>query len=93
MLVHAIEDPKLQQQIANLSSAESFLEFFKVSYQPNLLQVKRVVYLRLLGQVLSEQQCSNFNEFKAAVAKAYCLLEKGVVLAHAAPACKTCSGC
>ncbi|GGB18264.1 MULTISPECIES: nitrogenase-stabilizing/protective protein NifW [Agarivorans] len=86
-------DTDLLQDVAELSSAEGFLDYFGVPYQPSLVQVKRVLYLRLLSQVFEKQPCETFSEYKAAVAKAYCLLEKGVVLAHAAPQCQSCSGC
>ncbi|WP_432452904.1 MULTISPECIES: nitrogenase-stabilizing/protective protein NifW [unclassified Agarivorans] len=89
----AAQTQDIEQLVASLDGAEAFLQCFEVSYQPALLQAKRVVYLRLLGQLLEKKPATTYQEYQAAVAKAYCLLEKGVVVAHAAPACSTCKGC
>ncbi|GAB1620515.1 hypothetical protein AAOGI_05650 [Agarivorans albus] len=93
-----LENPA-QSQVADLAginelaSAEDFLNYFGVNYQAGLVRVKRVLFMRLLKQVLAKQASSSYSEYQAAVSKAYCLLEKGVVLAHQVPSCEACEGC
>ncbi|MEE1673233.1 nitrogenase-stabilizing/protective protein NifW [Agarivorans aestuarii] len=79
--------------ISELASAEDFLNHFGVNYQASLVRVKRVLFMRLLNQVLAKQGSNSFSDYQAAVSKAYCLLEKGVVLAHQVPNCEACEGC
>lgn len=89
----AVDQQNIETMVASFSGAEDFLQGFKVEYKPALIQAKRVVYLRLLGQLLAKQPASTYQDYKALVAKAYCLLEKGVVVAHSIPACSACEGC
>ncbi|MBW8192580.1 hypothetical protein K0504_16195 [Neiella marina] len=80
--------------IAELNSAESFLDFFDVKYHPLYLKPRRIKFMRLFRQQL--EKCAgplDWNDYYHAVANAYKLLERDVVMALNGGACSSCSGC
>ncbi|MBD1390714.1 hypothetical protein IC617_14880 [Neiella sp. HB171785] len=80
--------------IAELNSAESFLEFFNVSYQPAYLRPRRIRFMRLFRQELEKNHPPlDWNDYYQAVFRAYCLLERDVAIALSGGACGGCAGC
>ena len=84
----------LAEQIAELSNAEDFLALFKIDYDPAVIAHKRIQLLRLFHQNLQVSKTEpDFTDYQQALAKAYCLLQRGEQVALDVPKCATCSEC
>lgn len=77
--------------IAELDSAESFLDFFNIQYDPDYLLTRRVQFLRLFQRQLSKQaEPKGWDAYHQAVSRAYCELERNISVAFADSHCSTC---
>lgn len=75
---------------AELSTAESFLDFFEIKYDPEFLLTRRIQFLRLLQRQMEKVQEKDWNTCFQAVFKAYCELEGDIKVAFAESHCSTC---
>ena len=85
----------LHLAIAELNTAESFLEFFGVSYQPSYLMPRRIKFLRLVQQRLARiAEPFTWQDYQTSVFRAYCDLEMEIGIALSESHCASCqSGC
>ena len=78
----------------HLQTAEDFLDFFKVQYDPEVVQTKRVQLLRLYHGVLERYDPPlTIEHYRKAVRIAYGSIKLGQELAFADMGCGSCSGC
>ncbi|WP_026958330.1 MULTISPECIES: nitrogenase-stabilizing/protective protein NifW [Aliagarivorans] len=88
-----ITDTALQQEIDTLESAEAFLQHFKVEFDQALLRPKRLLFMRLFKQELDREPGEvDRQHYRRLLAKAYCLLERGVI-PQSTSSCGGCEGC
>ncbi|RCU52521.1 MULTISPECIES: nitrogenase-stabilizing/protective protein NifW [Corallincola] len=87
----------LDLALAELDSAEDFLTFFQVSYQPEVIQHRRIELLRQFYQQLANTQKQTpmlgWQHYKSALNRAYCLIQKGEQVGFAASKCGDCQKC
>lgn len=89
----------LESDIAALSSAEEFLDYFGVDYSQSFIQTKRIPLLRLYHSVLASRQENlkeaslTFADYKRALKVAYRQLENGHELAFEGKRCEGCTEC
>ena len=77
--------------IAELDTAESFLDFFDIQYDPNLLMSRRVKFLRLFQRQLAKlNRPTSWDTYHQAVFRAYCELELDVGIALSESHCASC---
>lgn len=81
----------LADEVEELESAESFFEFFKVDYDPELIRHSRIQLLKLFNKnLVTYQEPIEWKEYREALTKAYCLLKRGVIVPLAESSCTTC---
>jgi hypothetical protein len=85
---------QLINDLDSLESAEDFLGYFEVEYDPVLVENKRIQLLRLYQQLL-EKNAGNrtFTTYRQALCTAYKQLSLGRELAFAGTGCQGCSSC
>ncbi|MGL1959285.1 MAG: nitrogenase-stabilizing/protective protein NifW [Colwellia sp.] len=84
----------LAEQLEELDSAESFLNLFKVDFDPDIIMHRRIELLRLFHKNLTAyQEPLQWNEYQQALSQAYCLLKRGEKMALAGSACGSCDQC
>ncbi|WP_181388375.1 nitrogenase-stabilizing/protective protein NifW [Vibrio albus] len=84
----------IEDQVADLQSAEEFLTFFEVNFDPELVKVKRIQLLRLFNHILSSfSQPIQHQDYRKALRVAYRQLENGNELAFKPSDCQGCSDC
>lgn len=82
----------LNDQVEELTSVEDFFELFDVEFDTGLVQHGRVKLLTLFNRNLAQyNEPFTFDDYKAALSKAYCLLQRGVVVPLMGSACSTCT--
>ena len=83
-----------EAEIAGLESAEDFLEYFQVDFDPTLVQSKHIPLLRLFHHILETFPTPwQHKEYKKALKIAYKQLVSGNELAFSASRCSGCSEC
>lgn len=81
----------LEAKIAELDGVEDFFELFEVAYDEEFIQHNRIHLLKLFHKNLAPYEVPiSWDNYKAALSKAYCLLERGVKLPLAASSCANC---
>jgi nitrogenase-stabilizing/protective protein len=77
-----------------LETAEDFLNYFEVDYEPMLIQNKRVQLLRLYQQLLEKNaQNPTYATYRQALCTAYKQLSLGRELAFSGAGCQGCRSC
>ncbi|MCE0495426.1 nitrogenase-stabilizing/protective protein NifW [Vibrio salinus] len=80
--------------IEALSTAEDFLDYFKIPYDPKLVQIKRVQLLRMYQKLLPEESGPpQYERYKQALCTAYRQISLGRELAFEAGGCNGCTEC
>lgn len=84
----------LAEEVEMLQTAEDFLDFFAVSYEPRLVKVNRINLLRLFNLNLAKKPSEpTWDDYQKALLRAYCLLENGVKAEFAKGGCHGCNEC
>lgn len=84
----------MEAQVAHLQTAEEFLNFFHIEFDPQLVRVKRIQLLRLFNHILNSfSQPAQQKDYRKALKVAYRQLENGNELAFKPSDCQGCSDC
>ncbi len=85
----------LDLAIAELDTAESFLEFFNVHYDPDYLISRRIKFMRLFHRQLAKKSSPlGWDDYYQCVFRAYCELEQEIGIALSESHCASCqTGC
>ncbi|MDG3085018.1 nitrogenase-stabilizing/protective protein NifW [Vibrio hannami] len=84
----------MESELSALTSAEDFLNYFQVDYNPTLVQTKRIQLLRLFHSVLEAlNKAPERQDYKRALKIAYKQLENGNELAFPERSCEGCTEC
>ncbi|WP_413282665.1 nitrogenase-stabilizing/protective protein NifW [Vibrio sp. MA40-2] len=82
------------ETFSSLESAEDFLDYFDIPYEPELVQRKRIQLLRLFQHVLNTYPTPWQNkDYTKALNIAYCQIQSGNELAFSTSGCESCSDC
>ncbi|WP_394153687.1 nitrogenase-stabilizing/protective protein NifW [Vibrio maritimus] len=89
-----MEPEKLAVSLASLSSAEDFLDYFGVSYDPEIMAPKRITLLRNFHRALASMpEPRGYLAYKKALNLAYRDLLIGNNLPLASSNCAHCNEC
>lgn len=81
----------LAEQVQSLTSLEEFFELFEVEYNAELITHGRVKLASLFKRNLTQfPEPILWEQYQAALSKAYCLLQSGVSVPLSASACASC---
>ncbi|WED24083.1 nitrogenase-stabilizing/protective protein NifW [Vibrio sp. JC009] len=83
-----------EMEIDSLSSAEDFLGYFQLDYDPQLIRTKRIQLMRMFHHVLNTfSEPLQHADYRKALKVAYRQLENGNELAFSASGCQGCTEC
>ena len=81
----------LAEQIEKLDSAESFFTLFEVTYDPEVIECRRIQLLKLFNRnLIFYKEPIAWAEYQEALSKAYCLLQRGETIPLAESSCSSC---
>ncbi len=79
--------------MAEMESAEEFLDFFSVDYDQETLENQRLPLLKAFNQNLASHENPDWDDYRDALERAYCMVRRGERIAVAESRCGGCSGC
>jgi len=81
-------------EMAHLESAEEFLRYFQIDFEPQLIRIKRIQLMRLFRHILMSYPTPwRQHDYKKALKIAYRQLLSGNELAFSPANCNGCSDC
>lgn len=81
----------LDLAIAELDTAESFLNFFNIKFDPEYLISRRIKFMRLFQRQLSKiEKPYSWDDYQKSVFRAYCELEQDIGIAFSESHCASC---